>query len=502
MTTQSEIDVSSDEREAGRVGWRIPLGILLTWIAVAVRAIPATMTPEVGDRGIFVSVAERLLAGDRLYTGVWENHDPLYFYVIAVGRAISPAMDIVIELAWIALAAFSAMVIARRSGLRRPLALSVAWVGTPLIITGVHYFPGNSHPPGIAMTLAALAAAMSARWVVSGIALGLLWFVKIPLLPLGFALVLTVILLRRSSRAAALAATGLAGTAAVFALLLALRGELGPYIGMLRANVGYANSTLTDSALGPVVTRLARVAFPEAILITLVTVAVVVWVWALARREPASVDAQTRSLTILTAVALGTSIVILAASGLWWHHDQILYVPAVLTLILIIAVARRAFITSSLLLLVFVVAVALVLAGSNPRVFLASAQGARAAVSSIMEPSVETRALRSFGETGSYARIGTNDDYGSATGLRDWALACPAFHQYPYDPEFRLQSIVDCLPDADAVIVSPSGQSWLASPPEGDGTFADFLSSVRAILDEDFTCEPFESVLLCRHRVN
>lgn len=499
MTGQPVIDESRAQRAAGRIGWWIPAGIIVTWIAVAVRAIPATMTPQVGDRGIFVSVAERLLAGDRLYVGVWENHDPLYFYVIAAGRAVSPAMDIVIELAWIALAAYSALVIARRSGVAGPLAWTAAWIGTPLIVTGVHYFPGNSHPPGIAMTLAALAAALSGRWVLAGIALGLLWFVKIPLLPLGFALVLTVIVLRRSSRAAALAATGVAGTAAVFAVLLAVRGELGPYVGMLRANVGYANSTLTDSALGPVLTRLARVAFPEAILITLVTIAVVVWVWALARREPAAVDPQTRSLTILAAVALGASIAILAASGLWWHHDQILYVPAVLTLILMVSLAWRAFVDSRSLLVVFVVAVALVLAGSNPRVFIASAQEARAAISSIMEPSVETRALQSLGEPGSYARIGTNDDYGSATGLREWTLACPAFHQYPYDPEFRLQSIVECLPTADAVVVSPAGLKWLAASPVEEGPFADFLTSVEAILDQDFTCSPFESVLLCRN---
>ena len=50
------------------------------------------------DRGIFVSIAERLLAGDKLYVDVWENKDPIFYYMISLGRVFSPYADVVLEI--------------------------------------------------------------------------------------------------------------------------------------------------------------------------------------------------------------------------------------------------------------------------------------------------------------------------------------------------------------------------------------------------------------------
>src|SRR6476659_6043846 len=60
------------------------LGTLAIWIVI----FPRLGFNHDGDRGIYASVGERLLAGDTLYSGVWDNKDPLFFYFVAMQRAI------------------------------------------------------------------------------------------------------------------------------------------------------------------------------------------------------------------------------------------------------------------------------------------------------------------------------------------------------------------------------------------------------------------------------
>ena len=57
-----------------------------TWVMLFPRLIPSMSS----DRGIFVSVAERLLAGDRLYAQVFDNKEPLFYYLVAAQRALGP----------------------------------------------------------------------------------------------------------------------------------------------------------------------------------------------------------------------------------------------------------------------------------------------------------------------------------------------------------------------------------------------------------------------------
>ena len=51
------------------------VAVVLAWVVALPRLVPSTF----GDHGTFVSVAERLLAGDRLYVDVWDNKDPLFY---------------------------------------------------------------------------------------------------------------------------------------------------------------------------------------------------------------------------------------------------------------------------------------------------------------------------------------------------------------------------------------------------------------------------------------
>ena len=70
-----------------------------------------------GDQGVFLSIAARLLDGDRLYAEVIDNKDPLFFYAHAGAFWVGgwrgpPALDAL----WLGVAALSFALLAPRAG--------------------------------------------------------------------------------------------------------------------------------------------------------------------------------------------------------------------------------------------------------------------------------------------------------------------------------------------------------------------------------------------------
>ena len=183
----------------GTTGPWAPLALFSIWVSVLVRAIPDV---RASDRGIFVSVAERVVAGDVLYAEVWDNKDPLFYLSTALGRVISPYADVIIEVAWILSGALAALSISRAIGCGRAAGVFVSFGMAPLILTGAFYAPGYTHLPGVALTLLAFAALTSNRYVIAGSLLGALAFFKLVMLPVALALVVTHFVGHRSRRAA------------------------------------------------------------------------------------------------------------------------------------------------------------------------------------------------------------------------------------------------------------------------------------------------------------
>src|SRR6187401_222124 len=73
----------------------------------ALAIFPLLMPGHDFDRGIFVTVAERLLAGDKLYAGVWDNKGPLFYYLVALERYAGGFGEIFFELLFVLLASYS-----------------------------------------------------------------------------------------------------------------------------------------------------------------------------------------------------------------------------------------------------------------------------------------------------------------------------------------------------------------------------------------------------------
>lgn len=473
------------------------LAAALVWILL----LPA-LIPNVAhwDRGIFVSVAERLLAGDTLYVEVWDNKDPFFYYIVATGRLVSPYADIAIEGLWLLTIAFSAQCIARSVGTSRALGVLVGWAIAPVIATGAFFYPGYTHLPGTALALAAVAAVASRHFLLAGLGLGVLVFTKVTAAPIALAVVLVFVLGRRQYRGLVATFLGTSLACSGAALLLVVRGEFHPWISSLRLNARYADAGtgIAESALE----HLSRVASPAAtaavlsMLLTL-TAAVVFR----RRAVPPPLASDQWMLWGATVTALLASLVVLALTGMWSHHAQTLYFPAILTAVVLARWFLDGMTLRPLRTLTIGGLAALLLGGVIPVGALRAARDAPSALTSLAELSPESSALGSTSTIGrTYARLGTNDDRGHAFGLRGWKLACPNFHQYAFSPEDVLRQTAECLDGADVLLLSPSALRLLNDANELDGPWGAFWRTAGATIVAEYECVFSGGVGVCTKR--
>lgn len=486
------------------------LAVAAVWLWTAPRVVPTTF----GDHGTFMSVADRLRAGDRLYADVWDNKDPLHYYVLAAARAVLPLGDLVVELLWLAVACAAATAIARTAvgTLRRgadkdngsgagSLPLLVGWAGTPLVIAGAAYVPGMSHLPGTALTLAALAVALRGRWVLAGVVAGLLVVTKLVLLPVAGLALLGVLTKTTPARSLLRLGAGAAGTLATAAALLAVRGELAPLLDVQAHNVRYANGPIVDSPYGGFVGHLMAVVTEDGrggILASLALITAV-GLWC----RPATSTGQ--SLVRALWLSLAGALVVLGLTGFWPHHAQVFAVPAVLALVVAAATATAGTepagdpapaprqIAVGLLL-------AYALGGAvHPYWNVEAVRGLPAALRAQSEPSPEARDLLTRAPTGSYARLGANDVTAHARGLEAWDLACPRFQLYSFDPAEDLAAAADCALRTDAVLVDGS---FAPADPDAPGRdrWDAFVASTRARLAQTHECTAHGWGQLCLRR--
>src|SRR5262249_2646471 len=154
--------------------------VLTIWIGI----LPRLVVPNHnGDRGSYVSVAERLLAGDTLYSGVYDNKEPLFYYFVAVQRTLGWWAEPAAEAILIAIAGAATYVMAVKVS-SRWTAAAVSFIAVPIILTGTFYVPGFSELPGIALVLVAITASGCGRPILAGSCIGLLVFMKLIFVPI------------------------------------------------------------------------------------------------------------------------------------------------------------------------------------------------------------------------------------------------------------------------------------------------------------------------------
>ena len=475
----------------------LAIGAVVSWGVALVRAMPSFSSP---DRGVFVSVAERLVTGDRLYTDVWDNKDPLFYYMLALGRLASPLMDYVIEVAWLVVVAVAAGFVCLRLGGRWPAVL-VAGVLVPLTMTGFTYLPGYSYLAGTALGVAVLAALVGRRLVLAGLLLGVLVFSKLLILPVVLALVLPWLASAEVRRRWRPLVAGFAASVGAVTVLLAVRGELVGYLDAQASNVDYSQSRLDAPAQNPVLDHLSRVlTWREGVSIALVIVIVVVA--ARARDMRGRLLASDRGwLVVGTGLSLAAALAVVAATGLGPLHSQVLQVPAVSAACVVAVLLTRegSGAVRSAVVVLASMAIGYLLAGAAPMsLYASSASFFRGEIGVLLQTPPESAAIQALSGTGAYARLGSVYDDGHAKGLSEWDLACPRFHQYYFQSRELLDDVLDCALRAPVVLVS---DSFAPQPPVVVAPAWDaFVARGEEGLARGYDCRAFDGFRLCERR--
>jgi len=468
-------------------------------VAICIVIFPRLLASYSGDRGVFVSVAERLLAGDTLYSGVWDNKDPLFYYLVAAQRVLGAWAELAAEAMLVGITAISAYAIATLVA-SRWVAAAIAFIAVPLILTGLFYVPGISHLPGIALALAGSAAAAKGRPILSGICLTLLFFTKLILMPVAVVAVGCFLLARR--RPSEFIACALAGGATLFAFvaLLAIRGELWPYFNAMAENVFYSRGTLLGgkTGLALMAAHFERVNIKELegelVGIGLSLAIASILLHRLRHSSPMWIAVV--GACVLTTLA---ALFVIAMTGMWLHHNQVMYIPAIFAVLALAPLFDLALmVPSAHLPTIAVVALAGYLLGGAigpgevERAFFRFPE----TYASLDKVSPETMRLLAMSPSGSYARLGGNDGMGHAIGLRQWQLACPRFAQYPFEPANLLEPMLECASKAPFLLVS---ESFAATDgPYTNPAWNEFVVRGERLLAKEFTCDAKTGLRVCK----
>lgn len=481
--------------------------MLITTAAVWIVAISRAVPDRLGDRGIFVSVAEHLLRGGTLYVTTYDNKEPLFLYFVAMQRALGTWAEWLAEIVLVAVCAGSSYLLARGVSSARA-SLIVGVIIVPVIVTGVFYFPGATNLPATATTLAVLAAIGSGRIAVGGALAGMVLFMKIPAVPVVVASGTAMIVVRFGRWGILRFAAGMLVVGALLAGVMAWRGELLPFIQITFDNVRYAQGELVSNAsmLWGMIAHIGRVwgrdFYTEvaAILFTFLLGVIASSPLRLADKNQASIIAA-------CAASFCATIAALAMTGLWHHHNQLFYIAASLAAISIAKFIDLSLKQALLSTLVAGLCVAYLLGGAFPLrahfVGLTSMSRNYAALN-IVPP--EAARLLSIGNSGTYARFGRYDERGHAIWLAGWRLACPRFHQGQHEPKAILDKVFDCASKIPILLI---GGDFCRTPHCAPGIADDganwpewraFVDRVELLLEKEYSCDATSGLRVCRRR--
>ncbi len=475
------------------------------WLAAASLVYGAGLTllrgrPTLGvDAGVFLSVAARLLHGDRLYTQVWDNKDPLFFYTDAAALWVAGWRGpFLLDVLWLAVAAAAMVLLLRTLGSPWPVQLA-GFVAYPLLLTGQWYDAGYS-------MLAALAAAPVASWLwargnatAAGavVAVGALFKVSLLLILAAGPLALLAVGVPAGARTRHVGRglTGLLGVGAIAAAVLAGLGELRAYVDLLRENASYASRVLRANGRPAGIhghVRVAETATAHA--------RPLIAVFALACLAAAVVVARGRrerplaALVLVVAVATGLTLALTAA---WSHHVQMAAYPGALLAVAAVAalerartplVARLGLQAAALAALVWLIGGAAIPKSVASSWFHTPASKTARALDAVRAQRLPRARVVT------YARLGQNDEEAHAAFLHgDWQLACARFHQYPFSSPASFAEVDRCLvrKRPELVLVTSSLSPREHAPRAWDS----FIAASKALLRENY-----RRVYFLRHR--
>lgn len=473
------------------------LAMVGVWLMVLGLTVPQAIHRGVGDYGFFTAVADRLRAGDILYADIWDNKDPLVFYAIAVARTFDATGAWALELGWVLIASVSLHFIARSNGLSDVLSAFLAFVTAPIVILGTPYFMGSTHLPAVALTLMATAFALRSHYARAGIVVGVLTFFKIVMLPLVLAAVAAAAVAQNERHRLIRFAVGAVAVVTGVSLALLLRGELIGFIDAQIDNILYSQAPIVSAEHTGLVRKIAQhvVIFinPSIAAMEIATVASLVVTAFVFRRRGA--DRHWSSLPVVWWVASVTFVVstsIIAVTGKWFHHAEIYSVSSVLVLVVVATALTKILQWSGWITAATTLLLAYPLAGAPALSEYPDAIRELPGHWQAANNPDELTTLLQDHEPTSIAFVGMGNALPRSGGLGEWSLVCRHVGQRPFNPQHVFTETLDCLPNAELVVIGPDYGTDPAFP-----AYSEFVDGVEALMVKDFTCEQAGNFRLC-----
>ena len=454
------------------------------------------------DGGIFLSTTAGIRRGLPLYTGVWDNKDPLFDGAMALFASVLPVLAFVMDWFWLPVAAVGTVLIARRV-VSLPTAVLLGFVATPLLLIGPAYVPGLTNTPGTAVALLCLGLLINRWYLWAGIAMGVLLFLKIIVFPAVLLCALALLAFPTLRRGLLRVGGGLLLGVVAGVGLMAVLGWLPGYATMLPRNLAYSRDAIVyfgyaNSPIGHLTMlghEWAATGWLAAAGLVAILVAAGVTLGVRRLRVPSD-----ELLTVVWLVICTLGIV--AALGLTYlrvHHAQALSLVAVMAVVVLAQLVEpiRWRVLSWILILVGT----FVLSGwSTPAQLLDVYRGRVASFGAtwadIDVVSKEAVLLNNVpAATFTFARLGTNDDRGFLWDTREGViLGCPEFHVYDFSPTVEYTRIDDCLRTVDVILKADSFDAFAS--PGNIGNVPSILDYVRI----NFTCIRLDDRELCTRK--
>jgi hypothetical protein len=394
------------------------------------------------------------------------------------------------------LAAGSSYALAQQVTTKKSTTAAISFVGAPIILTGAFYYPGYDYLPGTSLALAACALSARRRVTMSGVCIGLLVFTKLIMAPLALSAVACIFYAsnRMFQSYKLILAAGM--IVVVIICVLFARSEFWPYIEITLENVEHSQSPFfinSSSMWTLVASHVKRISSP--LLSTLLFsffLSLFIAIILLPRQ-----NYKRRRIIVLIITSLVTitiALVVLMLTGLWEIHDQILYFPSVLIAICLTAVIESAYSSARpILMLCFITSLAFLLGGGPElRRYLHRPEGIIVSAKMLNAATPVAVRLLALGPTGAYARLGSNDDYGSPLGLTRWKLICPRFHQWPFQSSEALGKVLKCASAAPNLIVAKS-----IAHLDGNPAWNQFVDNVEDLLRSSYKCDTESGLRIC-----
>jgi|GEM_PF-1333954 len=488
------------------------IGILIAIFFITCFTLRLIPDPS-SDRAAFVSVAEYLLSGNRLYIDIYDNKDPLFFYAVSMQRLLGTVGEYLFELLMVTIAAVSAYDISRivehTGAMRKRLLL----ITVPLLVTGTFWFPAYTHLPATAFSLLACALFLRKKMLFAGGCMGLVAFTKLIMFPLPAAFCLTYEFIlwdkKVSRKHFNRIVIGFTSASAIMIIILLSRHELLGYLQAQQNNFFYSNSVLVDnSSLGNSFASRLRTMFlgSKEQLLLLFAVIVSMGFSGYIATQP-RVEKKIKAFLISALATYIISIIVLGLTGIWRHHLQLIYFSQTLMLIYIAISlnSKKNFADSSFGIAIVVLAI--LLSGTlDLRHYVASSNQIMTKISYLTQESPETKAFRAIHPNGAgFARLGQNSNV-IPHGAANDKLLCPEFGQYPfYSPE-RFRHILDCAKTAPTLVVDGSF-SLYDKPPDWWPREAqkqimmenwnDFVTAGESMIKTQYSCKKLGNIRIC-----